>query len=159
FAVTLAATGASPAALILNGIVARVRGLAVSNTGGDGIILRGDADWVESCHVGPNSGDGIRIEGTNGSVTGTTIVSSADGIVVAATTAHNAYIDNWLARNGGNGLTILGIVENVLANTGTCNAGLLVDYGNDGPSSPDAPALQGAPNPPELTSAARDAET
>src|SRR3954449_5274183 len=49
FNVTLAATGASPAALILNGIVARVRGLAVSNTGGAGIIMRGDADWVESC--------------------------------------------------------------------------------------------------------------
>src|SRR5438067_7073899 len=253
FAVTLAATGASPAALILNGIVARVRGLAVSNTGGDGIVMRGDADWVESCHVGPNSGDGIRIEGTNDSVTATTIVSSENGIVVAntfgaaifgsfiglepethiargnrgdgiyvdalsdtiyiggvrttctnncagfvkpqnivansggaglriegttahvlwnqvvdnagdgivhaATAARGEYIDNWLARNGGNGLTILGGVDNVLANTGTCNAGLLLDYGGDGLSAPDAPALQGAPNLPELTAAERDAET
>jgi Right handed beta helix region/Domain of unknown function DUF11 len=244
FNVTLAATGASPAALILNGIVARVRGLAVSNTGGDGIIMRGDADWVESCHVGPNSGDGIRIEGTNDSVTGTVIVASeigialenafgtaiygcsitgnrgdgihvdalsdtiyiggvrttctnncagfvkpqnivansggdgiriegttahvlwnqvvdndGDGIVHAATAARGEYIDNWLARNGGNGLTILGSVDNVLANTGTCNAGLLLDYGGDGFSVPDAPALQGAPNRPELTAAERDAET
>jgi hypothetical protein len=253
FAVTLAATGASPAALILNSIVTRVRGLAVSNTGGDGIIMRGDADWVESCHVGPNSGNGIRIEGTNDSVTATTIVASengigianafgtsiygcfiglepethvaggnrgdgihvdalsdaifiggirttcvnncvgfvkpqnvvansggvgiriegttahvlwnqvvdnaGDGIVHAATAARSEYIDNWLARNGGNGLTILGSVDNVLANTGTCNTGLLLDYGGDGLSAPDASALQGAPNRPELTAAERDAET
>jgi len=83
FNITLAATGASPAALILNGIVARVRGLAVSNSGGAGVIMRGDADWVESCHVGPNAGDGIVIEGTNDAVTATTVVSSQNGIVVA----------------------------------------------------------------------------
>jgi len=243
FNITLAATGASPAALILNGIVARVRGLAVSNSGGAGVIMRGDADWVESCHVGPNAGDGIVIEGTNDAVTATTVVSSQNGIVVAgafgtaiygstidsnsgdgirvdalggttyiggvratctnncagfvkpqnivsknggagirvggtdqhviwnqvvdnagdgivheATALRGEYIDNWLARNGGNGLTILGGVDNVLANTGTCNHGLLVDYGGDGLSARDAAALQGAPNHPELTAAARDAE-
>ena len=250
--ITLAATGASPAALILNGIVARVRGLAVSNSGGGGIIMRGDADWVESCRVGPNRDDGIRIEGTNDSVTGTTVISSENGIVIdnafaaavfgsfigwdpdaraaagnrgdgiwmnagsdiayiggvrttctnncagfvkpqnlvannggvgmriEGTTAHvlwnqvsdNAaegivhaatgrgeYIDNWLARNGGAGLAILGDVSSVLANTGTCNKGLLVDYGDNGPSSPGAGELQDAPNRPELTSAMRDGET
>lgn len=242
-AVTLAAAGASPAALILNGLVARVRGLAVSNTGGAGIILTGDADWVETCHVGPASGDGIRIEGTNESVTNSIVTGAqngislagayaaaiygstirdnrGDGIVIDAQsdtayiggvrttctnncanfvkpqnivagnagvgirvegttvnviwnqvvdnggdgilhdiTARGAYIDNWLARNGGNGLTILGDVTNVLANTGTCNQGLLIDYGGDGPSAPDAPALQGAPNRPVLIEAARDADT
>lgn len=81
-AVTLAATGASPAALILNGILAHVRGLTVTNSGGAGIIMRGDTDWVDACHVGPNSGDGVRFEGTNGSVTATTIVDSENGIVI-----------------------------------------------------------------------------
>lgn len=244
FSVTLAATGASPAALILNGIVARVRGLAVTTSGGAGIILRGDADWVESCHVGPDSGDGIVIEGTNGSVTGTTVVSSQNGIaltgaygaaiygstidsnhgdgirvdaasdttyiggvrttctnncanfvkpqnivsnnsgagirlggtsahaiwnqvvdnggpgiVLEATASRAEIIDNWLARNGGNGVTILGSAENVLANTGTCNAAMLLDYGDNGPSAPDAPELQGAPNRPVLVSAARGSDT
>ncbi|HEY6141525.1 MAG TPA: right-handed parallel beta-helix repeat-containing protein [Thermoanaerobaculia bacterium] len=243
-AVTLAATGASPAALILNGILAHVRGLAVTNTGGAGIIMRGDADWVDGCRVGPNSGDGVRFEGTNGSVTATTITDSqngiaiedsfgsaiygstirgnradgihfdaqsdtvylggvrttctnncsgfvkpqnivaqnggagiriegssahvlwnqvvdnhGDGIVHAATARGSEYIDNWLARNGGNGLTILGIVDNVLANSGTCNKGLLLDYGGNGPSEPDAAELQGAPNAPVLTEAFRDPDS
>src|ERR1051325_5974431 len=70
-AVTLAATGASPAALILNGILAHVRGLAVTNTGGAGIIMRGDADWVDGCRVGPNSGDGVRSPRTDSGHTAT----------------------------------------------------------------------------------------
>ena len=242
-AVTLAATGASPAALILNGILARVHGLTVTNTGGAGIILRGDNDWVDACRVGPNSGDGVRFEGTNGSVTATTITGSENGIVVEssfgaaiygstisgnradgilfdaqsdtvyiggvrttctnncagfvkpqnlvansggvgmriegttvhvlwnqvidnahdgivhAATATGEYIDNWLARNAGNGLTILGRVDNVLANTGTCNKQLLLDYGGDGLSERDADALQGAPNHPVLTAASRNVAT
>jgi len=243
-AVTLAATGASPAALILNGILTHVRGLTVTNTGGAGIIMRGDGNRVDACHVGPNSGDGVRFEGTNGSVTATTITDSENGItiedsfgsaiygstirgnradgidfdaqsdtvylggvrttctnncagfvkpqnivannggagiriegtsahvlwnqvvdnhgdgIVHTATAHAAeYIDNWLARNGGNGLTILGIADNVLANSGTCNKELLLDYGGNGPSEPDAPELQGAPNAPVLTEAFRDPDS
>src|SRR5207244_10448874 len=118
------------------------------------------AGFVKPQNIVANSGGvGIRIEGTMAHVIWNQVVDNAGaGPVHAATAARGEYIDNWLARNDGNGLTILGGVDNVLANTGTCNTGLLVDYGDDGFSSPDAPALQGAPNRPELTEAARDAE-
>src|ERR1044071_5841408 len=81
-AITLAATGASPAALILNGILTQVRGLTVTNTGGVGIILRCAVTRVTACRIGPNSGDGVRFEGTNGSVTATTISDSQNGITI-----------------------------------------------------------------------------
>jgi len=206
-AVTLAASGASPAALILNGVVVvHVRGLAVSNSGGAGIIARGQSCWVDNCLVGPNSGDGIRFEGsTNSLVTGTTVTNSQNGIAVDAasqtvrigadrdtknivagnaaagilmqghdvhvvsneivangadgilhdTGADGEYSDNWLARNGGNGLTVLGSVTRVDLNTGNCNAGLLVDYGGDGLSPP----FDDVPNHPTLLTASRDLQT
>ena len=203
-AVTLAASGASPAALILDGgVVVHVRGLAVSNSGGAGIILRGQSCWVENCNVGPNSGDGVRSEGSSNSlVTGTTVTSSQNGIVIDAAShtthigadratknlvsgnaaagmvvqGHDAhvtsneifdngadgvlhdngadgeYVDNWLARNHGNGLTILGSVSRVDSNTGNCNGGLLLDYGGDGLSPP----IGDVPNHPTLLTASRD---
>ncbi|HEV2722104.1 MAG TPA: right-handed parallel beta-helix repeat-containing protein, partial [Thermoanaerobaculia bacterium] len=205
--VTVAATGASPAALVLEGVVVvHVRGLAVSNSGGAGIIARGQSCWVEDCQVGPDSGDGIRFEGaTNSLVTGTTVTSSHDGIVVDAASqtirigsdrttknivsgnaaagilmqgrdvhvlsdeivdngadgilhdagADGEYSDLWLARNAGNGLTILGNVSRVDAIAGNCNGGLLLDYGGDGLSPP----VGDVPNHPTLLTASHDLQT
>lgn len=249
--VTLDATGADPAALIVAAPNVHLRALSVSNTGGAGIIIRGDWCWIDSCHVGPNSGDGIRIEnGTHNSITKTVVVASqtgieiesgfsneiygsfigrevernakvgnrgdgihadgqtdttfiggvrayctnncadfvtpqnviadnagagiridgggahaiwnqivdngGDGIVHGIDAVRGEYIDNWIARNGGNGITILGRVDTVLANDGNCNAGMLLDIGGNGPSAKSDPLLDGAPPRPEITDAIRD---
>jgi len=107
--------------------------------------------------IANNGGDGVHVDGKNTLVQWNVVVDNkGNGIASSDLASRSQIIDNWVARNGKNGITVSGRVDANVDNSGECDAEMLAEIAGDGPSPPNDPRLEEAANAPEIIEAIRD---
>jgi hypothetical protein len=115
----------------------------IGTNGGNGIVVRGEANSVINNGVGSYFSDFAFGNGANG---------------IVVTGRNNRIEGNDVSFNGENGVVILRESNSMVRNLrGRCNGRLFIDIDGDGPTANDRGDSDGIPNRPELSGAVADA--